>query len=77
MTTEAKNELRRIVSNLDNETIISKRNEYYKKVSEALEGKTVFDLFAELNIRNEKTDYDSNMIVFFDVLDSEKTRRTL
>ena len=77
MTTEAKNELRRIVSNLDNETIISKRDEYYKKVSEALEGKTVFDLFAELNIRNEKTDYDSNMIVFFDVLDSEKTRRTL
>uniref|UniRef100_A0A6H2A0Z6 Uncharacterized protein n=1 Tax=viral metagenome TaxID=1070528 RepID=A0A6H2A0Z6_9ZZZZ len=77
MTTEAKNELRRIVSNLDNETIISKRDEYYKKVSEALEGKTVSDLFAELNIRNEKTDYDSNMIVFFDVLDSEKTRRTL
>ena len=33
MTTEAKNELRRIVSNLDNETIISKRDEYYKKSS--------------------------------------------
>ena len=77
MTQEAKNELKKIVSNLDNTTIITKRDEYYSKVSETLEGKTVSDLFLELELENEETEHASNMIAFFDVLDSEKKKRNL